>query len=485
MAEEGSSSLEYTATWVVAVVCFVIVLLSLLAERGLHYLGKCLKRSKQDALFEALQKLKEELMLLGFISLLLTVFQGAIRNICMPTDLANKMLPCKKHNKNEHNKDYSYLSANSRHLLAASSSPDQCVLEGKAPLLSLEALHQLHIFIFVLAVVHVIFCATTMVLGGARVRQWKKWEDSIKRASSINSAKDTPAHHHHEFFRHRAGGYWKKTAVVSWMIAFFRHFYGSVKKSDYIALRRGFIMAHCPANPNFDFHKYMMRTLEVDFKKVVGISWYLWLFVVVFLLLNMKGWNTYFWLSFVPLVLLLLVGTKLQHIITRLALEVKESNEQREGAPRVKPSDELFWFHRPVLVLHLIHFILFQNAFELAFLFWIWSTYGIHSCIMEQLAMMIPRLLIGVIVQVLCSYSTMPLYALVGQMGSRFKEGIFNKFVQSSLEVWIGNRGNRGEASRSITQLQRVENRVEEAAMVDIIEESVTHLPSVASNSLP
>lgn len=37
------------------------------------------------------------------------------------------------------------------------------------PLLSLEALHQLHIFIFVLAIVHVVFCATTMVLGAAKV----------------------------------------------------------------------------------------------------------------------------------------------------------------------------------------------------------------------------------------------------------------------------------------------------------------------------
>lgn len=41
--------------------------------------------------------------------------------------------------------------------------------QGKVPLVSVEALHQLHIFIFVLAVFHVIFCASTMVLGGARV----------------------------------------------------------------------------------------------------------------------------------------------------------------------------------------------------------------------------------------------------------------------------------------------------------------------------
>lgn len=52
-----------------------------------------------------------ELMLLGFISLLLTVFQGFISDICMPKHLASFMLPCKKKNDsqegNNHNK-YTY-----------------------------------------------------------------------------------------------------------------------------------------------------------------------------------------------------------------------------------------------------------------------------------------------------------------------------------------------------------------------------------------
>ena len=38
--QPNNNSLEFTPTWVVAVVCFVIVMLSLFAERGLHKLGK-------------------------------------------------------------------------------------------------------------------------------------------------------------------------------------------------------------------------------------------------------------------------------------------------------------------------------------------------------------------------------------------------------------------------------------------------------------
>ncbi|GLT41632.1 hypothetical protein SLA2020_156790 [Shorea laevis] len=71
------------------------------------------------------------------------------------------------------------------------------------------------------------------------------------------------------------------------------------------------------------------------------------------------GWHTYFWLSFLPLILLLLVGTKLEHIITRLAQEIVDKKMQDQEAAREKPSTKHFWFHRPGIVLDLIHFILF------------------------------------------------------------------------------------------------------------------------------
>lgn len=70
--------------------------------------------------------------------------------------------------------------------------------------------------------------------------------------------------------------------------------------------------------------------------------------------------------------LLLAVGTKLEHVITQLAGEVAAKHIAVEGDLVVKPSDDHFWFHRPRLVLFLIHIILFQNSFEIAFFFWIW-----------------------------------------------------------------------------------------------------------------
>ena len=66
------------------------------------------------------------------------------------------------------------------------------------------------------------------------------------------------------------------------------------------------------------------------------------------------------------------MGTKLEHVITQLAHEVAEKHIAIEGELVVQPSDDHFWFQRPRFVLFLIHFILFQNAFEIGFFFWIW-----------------------------------------------------------------------------------------------------------------
>ncbi|XVE71682.1 hypothetical protein DITRI_Ditri10aG0170900 [Diplodiscus trichospermus] len=438
MAE--SISLEYKPTWVVAAVCFFIILISATVERSLNYLGKCLRRNHQEALFEALQKLKAELMLLGFISLLLNVFQGPIRHICIPTSLESSMLPCKKPTDSKsHEKYFPQAIDNGRRLFPVDHSiSDHCSRQGKVPLLSTEAFHQLHIFIFVMGVVHVVSCVIILVLGGARIRRWKPWEDLISKVE-MGTAKDTQTHHRTKLLEKHAWGYWRRAAVVSWIMSFFKQFYSSVTQSEYIALREGFIMKHCPNDGNFDFHNYMMLSLERDFRNVVGISWYQWLFVVVFLTLNVDGWHTYFWLSFIPVVLLLLVGAKLEHIIARLAQDVDEMKKQQEGqeAAPVKPSDEYFWFTHPRIVLHFIHFILFQNAFEIAFFFWILWTYGSHSCIMDKKGYIITRLIMGVMVQGLCSYITLPLYALVTKMGTSFEP--VQVQAQSPVHIQVEN----------------------------------------------
>ncbi|KAH7511531.1 hypothetical protein FEM48_ZijujUnG0005400 [Ziziphus jujuba var. spinosa] len=508
MEEEPNYSLEYTPTWVVASVCFFIVLISLCAERSLHHLGKILWRRKQEALFEALQKLKEELMLLGFISLLLTVFQGLVSHICIPTDLASYMLPCKRETPEaEHHGDYTSIQAISnihRRLLSEDSSFSghclkkvECLRKREGSIVisgSITSSTHFHlctrsgscdllcynngsrrdegnIYIYIYIFFFPIFSLAQYIYT---IREWKHWEDSVKvpgkdRDDDFHS---TP----HKEFRQRAAGQWRNAAVISWIISFFKQFHGSVSKADYISLRRGFIKTHFPHMPDFDFHAYIMRTLEVDFKRIVGISSYLWLFVVLFLLINLKGKFMMAHLLLVSLFaidsgwgrqLLLLVGAKLEHIINHLAKEAEENIKDHEAqqtsgkktskeSTGVKPSDKHFWFHKPRLILFLIHFILFQNSFEIAFFFWILCTYGFHSCIMEKLGFIITRLIMGAIVQVLCCYITLPLYALVIQMGSTFMEGMFGAAVREGIGSWTENIKGQQQVNKMEKQMSQI-----------------------------
>lgn len=67
-----------------------------------------------------------ELMLLGFISLLLTVFQGLISDICITPKHATQMLPCKRSDEGlEHEIHYDTI-INKRRLFSSDSGSQHC-----------------------------------------------------------------------------------------------------------------------------------------------------------------------------------------------------------------------------------------------------------------------------------------------------------------------------------------------------------------------
>ncbi|KAI9104399.1 hypothetical protein K1719_022971 [Acacia pycnantha] len=126
---------------------------------------------------------------------------------------------------------------------------------------------------------------------GLKIRQWKHWQDSIAEdkyeAQKVLVPKITQVHQH-AFIKGYFLGLCKDSSLMGWLHSFSSNFW-LLTKLDYVTLRHGFIQTHCKSNLKFNFYKYMIRALEDDFKQVVGISWYLWIFVVIFLLLNVNG----------------------------------------------------------------------------------------------------------------------------------------------------------------------------------------------------
>ncbi|KAK1432068.1 hypothetical protein QVD17_08958 [Tagetes erecta] len=191
--------LEITPTWAVAVVVSVILVISIALEYILHFIGHWLRNKNKKSLYEALEKIKAELMLLGFISLLLTVGQGPISEICIEKTVAKTWHPC-----DSKKQDTDFY--------------DPCLKKKKVQLVSNYAIHELHIFIFVLAVVHVSYCILTMILGKLKMRMWKAWEDETKTV-------EYQYHHDPERFRfarettfgRRHLRFWSDSTILLWI----------------------------------------------------------------------------------------------------------------------------------------------------------------------------------------------------------------------------------------------------------------------------
>ncbi|CAL9207809.1 unnamed protein product [Musa hybrid cultivar] len=483
----NSRELDQTPTWAVAVVCAVIVVISILLEKGLHRFGEWLTEKHKKALFEALEKIKAELMILGFISLLLTFGQKYIVKICVPYKVADTMLPCSRKTDTETEEEAdgrhrrrlltnALTDPNGKHRILAAGSIVLCSA-GKVPLISTNGLHQLHILIFFLAVFHVASSFTTMALGRLKMRRWKHWESEIS-SPEYEFSKDPSRFRftHETSFVRRHTSIWNRVTICFYFVSFFRQFFRSVCKADYMALRHGFINAHLAPGSKFNFQKYIKRTLEDDFKMVAGISPVLWASAVIILLLNVHGWKEKFWASIIPLVTILAVGMKLHVIITRMAIEIEERHTVIQGIPLVQLSDHHFWFGRPYFVLFLIHFALFQSAFQITYFFWIWYEFGLKSCFHENFVSIIVKVIIGVLVQFFCSYITLPLYALVSQMGSHMKRSIFDEETSKALIKWhqIAKKKQEKGLSRSSSVHEPSSTMSPQASPVNPMQRSAT-----------
>ncbi|KAL9441255.1 hypothetical protein AB3S75_019852 [Citrus x aurantiifolia] len=447
MRENGKEmrSLALTPTWSVATVLTVFVVVSLIVERSIHHLSNWLRKTNRKPLLAAVEKMKEEMMLLGFISLFLTATSSSISNICIPSKFYDSTFaPCTRseideemeNNSSEGRKLMGLLFPHRYRRVLNDLNKNTCK-EGYEPFVSYEGLEQLHRFIFVMAVTHVSYSCLTMLLAIVKIHSWRVWEEEahMDRHDSLTEiTRELTIRRQTTFVRYHTSNPLSRNKLLIWVTCFFRQFGRSVVRADYLTLRKGFIMNH-NLSPKYDFHSYMIRSMEEEFQRIVGVSGPLWGFVVAFMLFNVKGSNLYFWIAIIPVTLVLLVGSKLQHVIATLALENAGITGYFAGA-KLKPRDELFWFNKPELMLSLIHFILFQNAFELASFFWFWWQFGYNSCFIHNHLLVYLRLILGFAGQFLCSYSTLPLYALVTQMGTNYKAALIPRRIRETIHGW-------------------------------------------------
>ncbi|XP_060672193.1 MLO-like protein 4 isoform X2 [Ziziphus jujuba] len=419
MLIQQQRSLAETPTYSVASVVTVMVFLCFLVERSIYRFGKWLKKTRRKALFSSLEKIKEELMLLGLISLFLAQCARWISEICVDSSLfsSDRFYLCSEDDYGVHKNiilESTISSLNETRVATKgihTHSSHQCG-EGREPFVSYEGLEQLHRFLFVLGITHVLYSCVAVGLAMSKIYSWRKWENQVSLLAdgNLQAKKNKVMRRQTTFVFHHTSHPWSRSRVLIWM----KH--------------------KLPLS--YNFHRYMVRSMEDEFHGILGISWPLWGYAIICIFINVHGLHIYFWLSFIPAILVMLVGTKLQHVVSSLALEIVEQTGPPVGT-QVKPRDDLFWFGKPEILLRLIQFIIFQNAFEMATFIWsLWGLDGKRSCVMENDYMIVTRLASGVVIQFWCSYSTVPLNVIVTQMGSRFKKALVAESVRESLHSW-------------------------------------------------
>ncbi|KAH7404693.1 hypothetical protein KP509_15G038600 [Ceratopteris richardii] len=419
-------------------------------------------------------------MMVGFISIALTIGQKSFSKICMPSKLSKSLLLCNKDNEGINLEGRLTLDTGERILATVSVNASEVCGADQTLFMPAESLHQLHILIFMLAIVHIFYTVLIVLLGMWSVSHWKAWEERANTKEALSAHGGIRLTRETTFMRSHILGEWMGNTIASYLVAFYKQFHTIINDTDYYTLRKGFIKNHMPKNPDFNFHKYIRRSLQDDFKHVVGISPLLWGYALLWLFLNVDGWESNIIIAVIPLILVLAIGTKLQHVMMRMAVLFSSKHPLTLGLPMVKPNDNFFWFNRPRFILLCIHFILFQNALEISFNLWAAMTFSSDNCLYRHPSFLIGRMVIGMIVQVTCGTITLPIYALVSQMGSSVKRTIFREHIMEGIIRWHKRAKDRVKARAA-----REQGHKSGAATTKSVSFSSSLLHDVDSPTLP
>ncbi|KAM7261101.1 hypothetical protein ACFE04_026576 [Oxalis oulophora] len=357
---EGKS-LAHTPTWAVATVVTFMVAVEFFFHIALESFGKWLEKTKRKPLFAALEKIKDELMLFGILSLLMGHWIVFIVKICIKSSwISSRFYPCSpKTNVGlsvaqiiSPTLNYLNNSVSKSQIGGINVASEYCPV-GYESFASHESLEQLHRFIFVLGITHVSYSFVAIALAMIKIYSWRTWENQAKTMAiqcmedaALDASKPLKLWRLSTFIFHHTSHPWSQHGILVWLLCFSRQFWSSISRADYIALRLGFIS-----------DKFNLR-------------------------------------------------------------------------------DDLFLFGKPELLLWLIQFISFQNAFEMASFLWsMWEVKQI-SCYTNNHVFAVIRLSFGIISQFWCSFITFLLYVIVTQMGTRFKRSVISENVRKSLSTW-------------------------------------------------
>ncbi|GMH15075.1 hypothetical protein Nepgr_016916 [Nepenthes gracilis] len=250
-------------------------------QRAINRLGKGLQKTKRKAITASVEKIKEELMLLDLISLMLGQCARWISEMCVDSSLFNsRFYPCSQEDFGIHE---NFLLGKFLLLADENEIPPRGLFnplshqggEGHELFVSYEDLEQLHRFLFVLGITHVLYSCLAVGLTMIKIYSWRKWEyqaSALAADGKLQVRRNKMMRQQNTFAFHHASHPWSRNRVLIRMFCFLQKFKSSIWKSDYLALPLGFVTTH-ELPLSYNSHKHMVRNMEDEFPTIVGISW--------------------------------------------------------------------------------------------------------------------------------------------------------------------------------------------------------------------
>jgi len=426
------------------------------------------KFRNQQGFKDVLTKIKDELMLMGFISLLLVVFQDDLTKTCIPHSLdvgVPEDICIEKYPEFHSSAASSAASSTAASSASASSASSSSVLstsstagsqrrmllnvfgpsnenatltgsrrmaaavastclEGQTSMLDAAAIHHVHILIFVIACTHITYSIILIQMSEMVIRRWTGWEHWGDDDNETLDRMKIPV----KF----------KNGCHAVCAGLFGQFSNPVSPFKYISLRR-FYLTKNKHPTNFNFADHLIEGLESDFHELVGISWWMWLILMAQVMAEGYGFGQYNLFAALSLIQTIGVGMYCSAVVQNLASQIyiAYGGKQQGGSAITQEMLDKIQSrtqnHKNILrdvepnmlclktfsTLKLnIRFVMFQNSTSLAqAMFFFWQI-GSHACYFDirNDILYIINLSLNIVMLFHNSLVTVPLYSIVAHL---------------------------------------------------------------------
>ena len=440
----AGADLDGTSSLYVSIVIVAFVLFSKLIEGFFHRLKHYLHHRHEYSLIKVMEQVKDELMLVGTLSMFLIFVENQLATWCVPNN--DIFVPKKQHAVcREH---YASSTANATRRLPGDHGSNMSLLaSGAAPtcdsgqvfFIETKALHQADFLIFYVAITHIVYTCIAIFTSRYWAKGYETWEAEVLQGGG-KLVQD------YEF---KIPDY-PKTFMHEYAAAFKKQFTFRIDDLTAHVLREFFLKSQNKPK-DFRFFKMVKKELEGDFVELCGLDTILWIYTAGVLFSegmenDDKGGSAPVGTIFGCLVSFCL-GTKMLVIIRNLTKEalrrIKKNGAEGAGECVYKGLEIKFdcpWKfkgHGPTLLRWAIKLVMFQFSQKICFTIFYFQQFKGKGCYILSrgpASLIITSLIHGV----MCFYIGLvliPLYSLTKHLHIRTHEMGKHKSNDSPVTV--------------------------------------------------